>query len=288
MSSIKYMERQNFESLFGMSSGYVIDFKNREFQEFVFECVKVDIYKIYPDLSKAKILRALLQDLDNVNAGKLLLCLLEYFQSKRFIDDSNREIFYKCVQIGNRLIGKMESKEVKFKTPPVPDEKNNEAFDYDKNKTEIHKLANLDDTPQKRGYAFESYLCQLFSDCGLDPRGSFKITGEQIDGSFVMDSEIYLLEAKWTNAQQSKDDLVVFNEKVTSKSTFTRGLFISFAGFTENAVATFNSGRKPSIVLMTVQELVVSFERKIEFKSLLKKKIRALAEEGAVLKNVLN
>ena len=37
-----------------------------------------------------------------------------------------------------------------------------------------------------------------------------------------------------------KGDLVIFNEKVSSKSGFTRGLFISFSGYSDEALATFS------------------------------------------------
>lgn len=39
---------------------------------------------------------------------------------------------------------------------------------------------------QARGYQFERYLNRLFKDCALEPRESFRIKGEQIDGSFVL------------------------------------------------------------------------------------------------------
>ena len=38
--------------------------------------------------------------------------------------------------------------------------------------------------PQPRGYAFEAFLSRLFQQFGLAPRGSFRLRGEQIDGSF--------------------------------------------------------------------------------------------------------
>ncbi|RWO88374.1 hypothetical protein [Mesorhizobium sp.] len=59
---------------------------------------------------------------------------------------------------------------------------------------EVSKLA-----PQPRGYAFEKFLHDLFAAYNLAPRGSFRLTGEQIDGSFALEGETYLLEAKWQN-----------------------------------------------------------------------------------------
>jgi hypothetical protein len=51
--------------------------------------------------------------------------------------------------------------------------------------------------------------------------------------------------------------MVVFNEKVSSKPSFTRGLFISYSGYTKDALETFADGRTVRIVLMTVQELAI-------------------------------
>ena len=51
--------------------------------------------------------------------------------------------------------------------------------------------------PQKRGFEFERFLKDLFDAFGLSARASFRLTGEQMDGSLVMHNEIYLFEAKW-------------------------------------------------------------------------------------------
>lgn len=45
-----------FESLFGMSTGYILDFSNREFQEFIYSIMNIYIYNKYEGMSKAKIL----------------------------------------------------------------------------------------------------------------------------------------------------------------------------------------------------------------------------------------
>lgn len=43
MSKVNYIERSKFEKLFGMSSGYVLYFSDRTFQEFIADAIKVDI-----------------------------------------------------------------------------------------------------------------------------------------------------------------------------------------------------------------------------------------------------
>lgn len=43
MADLTYIERANIEKFLGMKSGYVMDFSDRTFQEFVGEVVSLDI-----------------------------------------------------------------------------------------------------------------------------------------------------------------------------------------------------------------------------------------------------
>ncbi|HFD2043593.1 TPA: hypothetical protein ACF2DM_000401 [Clostridium perfringens] len=279
MANLSFVEKNKFERLFGMKSGYILDFSNREFQELVFSVMEIDIYKIYSGLSKAKILRAIIKDYDNIIVGKLLLEIMNYQKNNNLIEDI--ELFNECIDIGFRLIGKTTGVRKKIENVEILNEIN-----YEEYKDMLLDVANKSETPQGRGFLFEKFLYNLFKDCNLNPRGSFKIEGEQIDGSFILHNEVYLLEAKWTNKQVNKSDLVIFNEKVSSKSGFTRGLYISFSGYTNEGVKTFSNGRKVNIVLMTVQELFIILERHIDINEAIWNKVRALAEEGECFKQL--
>lgn len=280
MSNLSISEQQYFEKLLDMSGGYVLDFSNSTFQRFVFNSLNVDINKKYIGLSKAKILRKIIYDYDNVLVGKLFLELLEYKKLHLKITDDEKDLFLKCIEISNKLMGK--STLPKVKVDPIIQKL---KFDFDANQSIYFKIAT-NKNAQERGYQFEKYLHNLFEQNDLEPRGSFKIRGEQIDGSFCLGNEVYLLEAKWQSSPSDKSELVIFNEKVKSKSAFTRGYFISHAGYSPHAVETFNSGRTVHIVLMDGQELAIMLERKIDLKMVLEKKIRCLAEEGNCYKNI--
>ena len=80
--------------------------------------------------------------------------------------------------------------------------------------------------PQPRGYAFEKFLRDMFDAYGLSARASFRMVGEQIDGSFVLGDDVYLLEAKWTSALVDAATLRSFNAKVEDKARWSRGLLI--------------------------------------------------------------
>lgn len=89
---------------------------------------------------------------------------------------------------------------------------------------------------QRRGYLFERFLSEIFEHENLQPRGSFRTTGEQIDGSFIWRNSTHLLEAKWTVDQRNGSDFGAFMFKIEGKSADTRGLFISISGYTRPAV----------------------------------------------------
>jgi hypothetical protein len=66
----------------------------------------------------------------------------------------------------------------------------------------------------KAGLALERLLTELFSLFNLNPRKSFRVVGEQIDGSFELDHETYLLEAKWEKNPLSEHPLAYFREQI--------------------------------------------------------------------------
>lgn len=90
--------------------------------------------------------------------------------------------------------------------------------------------------PRARGYSLEKFLNDLFALEGLQPRGSFKLTGEQIDGSFVWRDRTYLLEAKWTQQPTSGSDFGAFIFKLEGKTADTRGLFVSINGYSADGL----------------------------------------------------
>jgi hypothetical protein len=288
MAKLDFVERERYIKLFSeqQGSGYVLDFKNRTFLEFVYDKLSLDIYSKYPGLSKAKMLNEFMIKGNDIEVGKLLLELLRYMRDKNFVTDINRESFLLCTLVGNRLIGRTDN--FKQDKPHVSEPKPiTTIVDFEKFTKQLVALSLLNDSPQQRGFTFECFLNDLFNSCGLEPRNSFKILGEQIDGSFILYNDVYLLEAKWRKDLTNKSELVIFNEKVSSKSSFTRGLFISSSAYSEEALQTFKNGRTICIVLATVQEIAIALSNKMNIKELIWKKVRALAEEGNCFKQVL-
>jgi hypothetical protein len=94
---------------------------------------------------------------------------------------------------------------------------------------------------QKRGYLLEAFLNDLFEFEGLDPRRSFKLVGEQIDGAFAWRTRTCLSEAKWVKDPVAGADFGAFGYKIQGKTVDTRGLFISINGYSPEAIIGMNA-----------------------------------------------
>jgi hypothetical protein len=149
-------------------------------------------------------------------------------------------------------------------------------------RAEFYRLVVSSDR-QAAGFALEKILNRLFHLFDLSPRSSFRLTGEQIDGSFELDHETYLLEAKWEAKPVNEAALLTFRGKVEGKSLFTRGLFLSINSFTADAMAAITRGKQPTFILADGADLSPVFEQSIRFDDLLRHKVRNLAETGEML-----
>ncbi len=140
-------------------------------------------------------------------------------------------------------------------------------------------------SPQQRGFDLEKILYDLFDLFDLDPKASFRLQGEQIDGAFSLEGTDYLFEAKWHQELTGISDLDAFASKVKRKLDNTLGLFLSINGFSADAVKVHSTGR-PVIILMTGADLMAVFEERIDFTSLLLRKRRHAAQTGNILLQV--
>lgn len=135
--------------------------------------------------------------------------------------------------------------------------------------------------PQQRGYRLESLMKALFDLFDLDPKASFRIIGEQIDGAFTFDNTDYLFEGKWQQAPVDVADLDGFNGKIGRKLENTLGMFLSINGFTPAAVETHSSMR-PSMILIDGSDLMAVLEGRIDLIELLLRKRRHAAQTGQI------
>jgi len=146
-------------------------------------------------------------------------------------------------------------------------------------KEQLNEIASR--APVARGFKFETFLGELFEAYALAPRSSFRLVGEQIDGSFELDGQPYLVEAKWHGAAIGQADLLVFSGKVSGKAQWSRGLLVSYSGFTPDGLSAFRMGKPTNIVCVDRADLAFVLSGKATLPELLRRKVRRAAEENS-------
>jgi len=147
-------------------------------------------------------------------------------------------------------------------------------------KNEFFVLVSSSD-PQARGYQLEKIMKELFILFDLDPKASFKIQGEQIDGAFTFENNDFLFEGKWQQELCNIQDLDAFSGKLTRKLDNTLGLFCSINGFSEDAVKAHSTGRR-IMILMDGSDLMAVLEGRIDLLQLLLRKRRHASQTGNI------
>ncbi|MCW5238316.1 hypothetical protein [Verminephrobacter eiseniae] len=106
MSTFSMVERENLKKFLGMGSGYVLDFSDRTFGEFVFEAVGIDIHdRQYASdgTSKAKNLLAFWKLESDHTVGTLLHALIDYGVAVNVEQTAEAKalVDFSCFQNGN-------------------------------------------------------------------------------------------------------------------------------------------------------------------------------------------
>lgn len=284
-SRIRSMDVPVLDRVFGMESGYVLNFSNRTFAEFFREELGVDIDDPRWEVeggSKAKRLRFYLRQADRRTALETLNAMWEYREVSRLtadypeLDDSVRAAYFRIIE---RLGGKLPE-------PAAPEasreERRIDAATTSALAVRLLEVSSMD--PQPRGYAFERFLKDVFDAYGLRARAPFRLKGEQIDGSFVLGEQTYLVEARWRDERVNAETLRAFNAKVEDKARWSRGLIISQSGFTPEGLHAF--GRGKSVVCMDGFDLHETLSRRLDLAEVIALKVRRAAETGLALVHV--
>lgn len=146
----------------------------------------------------------------------------------------------------------------------------------------LSALFAMDDRPQERGKLLESVLNDLFRAYGIGVREDFRRKGpdtsvvvEQIDGVIEIDGALYLVEMKWLNAPVGTGEFLPHLSRLFLRAN-AHGIFISSAGFTEPVVKECTAAlTQKTMVLCTLQEIVMLLGRRDDLISFLKRKSRA-------------
>ena len=284
MPNIRPVDMPLVDDLFEMGSGYVLDFNDRTMAIFFAEELNVDINdRAYQDhgTSKAKRLRCFLNKADLATAVRTLKSLWEYREAIRK-HRGREEWVPNAERLLLSLINRMQGKPDQPAAPVAPLKPTFDRPQLLALKQRLIDLASVE--PQRRGYAFETWLTDAFNLFGLAAREPFRNRGEQIDGSFQLRDETYLVEAKWRAAQTDAADLHSFHGKLEQKAAWTRGLFISDSGFTADGLAAFGKGKR--LICMDGLDLFEMLDREIPLDQVLERKVRRAAESGQPFERV--
>lgn len=278
MSDLRTIDLSVIEELvdFLRGAGYVLDFSDRTFSEFFAEELNVDID--HPQYatggsSKGKRLRTFLKQVDNRTAAKTLKAIWEH--REHIISRGGREDPVRNAE--GRYFALLERLGARSASPTgAPPQ---EAFNiYTFVNLRQQLIALSQQQPQARGYAFEKFLKAAFDAFGMKAKDAFRNTGEQIDGSFSLGNDIYLLEAKWQNQLVGAEPLHGFHGKLDQKASWARGLFVSYCGFSDVGLEAFGKGKR--IVCMDGLDFSDAFDRQLPLDRVIERKVRAAAETG--------
>jgi hypothetical protein len=258
--------------------GFVLDFSDASFSDFFAAELKVNINDPeYAELggSKGKRLRCFLQKCDDPMAVRTLNSLWEHrgehlARTGQTDPVSNAQARFRALL--DRLDGRPpRGSPIQDAGPSVVDRSK-----LAKIKVDLLQVGSL--AAQARGYAFESFLKNLFDSFGLTAHDPFRLRGEQIDGSFQFGNETYLVEGKWHGQPIGVAELHTFHGKIEQKAAWTRGLFVSNSGFSEDGLAAFGRGKR--VICMDGLDLYDMLDREIPFNDVLERKVRGAAETG--------
>ncbi|WP_161624409.1 MULTISPECIES: restriction endonuclease [Rhizobium] len=275
------------DELFGMSSGYVLDFTNSTFADFFRREVGIDIYDDAYAIhggSKGKHFRAFLTIGQPRAIVKALTALWEYRETDRLgraqtekVVNAHRRLTAIIERLGGAALANYEPALGEFETKSQATPRTFRADETVLRGLEARFLAlqEMSDEPHTRGRHFERLLTDLFNAWCMDARGGFTVVGEQIDGSFQLGGDTYLLEAKWHRVKTDANTLHGFQGKVSERPEWTRGLFVSFAGFTDVGLQAFTARK---IILADGMDIFDALARRISIPDIIAAKIRHASE----------
>lgn len=285
MDQLRPVELKVVDELFGMGSGYVLDFTNATFHDFFRREVGVNIYDdVYAQGSgsKGKRLSAFLTVGQSRAIVRALTSLWEYRETARTgrgdaetVTRARARLSAIVERLGGAPLASFDLEDASPQPHPSSARNGPDHAELGRLERDFLVLHAMSDEPQARGYHFERLLTALFNAWRMDANGGFRLTGEQIDGSFQHGGTTYLLEAKWHRAKTDAEKLHAFQGKLSERLEGTRGLFVSFEGFTDGALEAFTARR---IILADGMDIFDALQRRLSVPEIIAAKARYASE----------
>jgi len=281
---IKGLDLKLVGDLFGTS--YVMDFTNQTYADFFRDDVGIEIYNdaylVENGNSKGKRLRTFLQRGQNAAIVKALHGLWQWrvlYLATSFLGETDNvpqareRLSELIVRLGGAPIAGNKS-EPPQTTAPAPSSRPSESVLLALEQ-EFLSLSAMDEQPQERGLAFERFLKKWFDAWGLDPHAAFSTKSEQIDGSFQHDNTTYLVEAKWHTKPTSGGMLHAFQGKLQERPDWTRGLYVSYGGYSDQSFDAFTAKR---LIMMDGRDIYHAVNRRLDLGEVIRRKVRHHSE----------
>ncbi|WP_292230209.1 restriction endonuclease [Mesorhizobium sp.] len=281
MAQLTTTDMALIDKIFGMYGGYVLDFSNDRFSAFFVRDLQIDIYHdryaIY-GTSKGKHFRAFLEIAPNADVVRALTALWEYRDAGMLNRGEAETVPNARQRLSNLLVklgGEALPADLGAATPTVPEPKGPNESVLAALEQEFLAMTAMDEVPQQRGYAFERFLKRWCDLWGLDAHASFRTVGEQIDGSFQHDGNTYLVEAKWHTRPIDAAALHGFQGKLLERPDWTRGLYVSYGGFSGESFNAFTARR---LIMMDGTDIYHALNRRLDLREVIRKKARYHSE----------
>ncbi len=138
----------------------------------------------------------------------------------------------------------------------------------------------MDSEPHKRGKLLEKVLNNLFKTFGILVKEDFKrnipnesTVMEQIDGVVEISNNLYIVEMKWLKDPIGVDTIAQHLVRLFNRGD-ARAIFISANGFKKTAIEECREAlSQKTIVLCSLEEIVMLLEKNADLKEFFKKKI---------------
>lgn len=112
----------------------------------------------------------------------------------------------------------------------------------------------------------------------LEPRASYSLDHEQIDGAFSFNTDHYVLEAKWWKEAIGRRELDVFKANIERKGKNTLGLYVSMSGYSTDALAVYSYSTP--FITMDGSDFMAVLDQRIRLDDLLDRKKGHASQTG--------
>jgi len=135
-------------------------------------------------------------------------------------------------------------------------------------------------TPQRRGLQLEWLLLGILQYEKLAPRHHVIIPGEEIDLTFVLDGQHYLMECKWAERPIGLPVVEGFAAKVRRKAEGTFGVVLSMSGYVRGINEKAARGERLNCIGLTRAHLSSVLAGRTTWAQIIRRARRAASERS--------